>query len=134
MVSADSTHILAREMLTGMASCLDSLKTQWKSHSYEFRKQPQAVGMVFINGRLAMDAKTGDSSTAIALLHRTTWSLPHQEHKTSKREQSAGREKAADSRRAGSVKGAQHKGPQGQGHQLRCCMCMAGKQPCKTRV
>lgn len=59
-------------------------------------------------------------------------SLPHQEHKTSKREQRAGWEKETARRKAGSMKGAQHKDPQEQGHQLRCCMCMAGKQPCKS--
>jgi len=53
-----------------MASCLGSLTTQLKSYLYQFRKQAQAVGLFFISGRLEMDAKTGDSSAAIVLLHR----------------------------------------------------------------
>lgn len=88
--------------------------------------------MFIINGRLEIDGQNRrhfqQPLPCCSILYQF---LPYQDH-TSKKEQSAARDKTADSRRDGSVKGAQYKDPQEQGHQLRCFMCLAKKQLCKT--
>lgn len=62
------------------------------------------------------------------------WSLPHQEHKTGKREQRAGGEKEEDNRRAGSVRGAQHEDSRSRDTNRGVAHAWSGNNPAKQSM